>query len=405
MISRQKNRGFRIMMEYTRRKIILLLPFLLIFISSALTVTAAEIQTKSYPLAFHVDLRYLLPTSLYIKCNVKEYNMSFQDFADKEKGLRESRFKEILLTMRDNDVEKCLDMFFREPGMSEKDANDRVKMELHDWRYWWFGTNNLAGKNLEKLKVFNQFYIGKRGVFTYGVEKGLPPEFHPSRLTLRFVTTEKDEFLLLTGLLDAIGMLLSDRTRQAAIFPEKYVPLKDKKFQYEIPIPNTEDTKYPAYIQFNGERYNFSIFSDEIDSVKKTTDEVVKLFQKKYLMVKEGSPREALAEFYTDRSKEKYLEWIKNPESKNYLEWSFKDWATTDRIVRFVVDADPLYIVFHQLKEGSSILSYAFMIRDPKDGKLKFTNLDCIGALTELLNDKEFKSSLSELIIGDEEEK
>lgn len=174
MFSKFKNAGFEIV-EYTRGKSILLLLSVLTCISIALPVMAAEIQTKSYPLAFHVDLRYYLPTSLYIKCDVKEYNMSFPDFAAKEKGLRESRFKEFVLARRNNDVEKCLNMSFRKSGMNEEDIqkhDDKVR-RLVSHSQWL--RSPVVGKNLENLKVFSQFYLGNSGVFIYGVEKPPPP--------------------------------------------------------------------------------------------------------------------------------------------------------------------------------------------------------------------------------------
>jgi hypothetical protein len=182
-----------------------------------------------------------------------------------------------------------------------------------------------------------------------------------------------------------------------AVSPKKYVALENKQFQYEVPIPETNDTEHIAYLQFNGEKYDFKVFSDTVSFVGKPTDEIVSFFQMRYSMIREGFPREALADFYTDKSRERYLEWIKNPESRTYLEWRFKDWATVEKRVRFVVDAAPLYIVLYQ-RGSSNILSYTFIIRDPKDGKLKLTNFNFIGFLHDLFNKKRFRSLLSERI-------
>jgi len=397
MFSKFKKAGFEIIEYYNRKRFLLLLSLLTCILTS-IPVMAAEIQTKSYPLAFHVDLRYYLPTSLYIKCDVKEYNMSFPDFSSRESGTRESRFKELLLAMRNNDVEKCLSMSFQKSGMNEKDIqkhNDKIRRLVSECRSLWLGTT-VSGKNLEKLKVLNQFYIGNSGLFIYGGKKGAPPESHPFRPMLKFVTTKKDEFVL-TRSLDTSDVLLGETMRQMAVSPAKFVALENGKFEYEVPIPDTNDTQHVAYLQFNGQKYDFNIFSDVLGPISsKPTDEVVRLLQKKYLMIAGGSPREALADLYTDESRKKYLEWIKNPESPSYLEWCFKNMATVERKVRFVIDSDPLYIVLYG--PGYAPLYNPFVIRDPKDGKLKFANFACSGFLDDLFINRQFRSFLSECI-------
>lgn len=210
---------------------------------------------------------------------------------------------------------------------------------------------------------------------------------------LKFV--KKDEFLL-TRDLDTIDVLLHSSMRQKAISPSKFVAVENKKFEYEVPIPDTNNTGHVAYLQFNGEKYDFKVFSDILSSIDKPTDEVVSLFQMKYLMIKAAFPREALADLYTDESRKEYLDWIKNPESPSYLEWCFKNAATVERKVRFVINADPLYIVLY--RPGCAPLYNPFVIRDPKDGRLKFAQFRCSGYLDDLFMNRQFRSLLSERI-------
>lgn len=327
--------------------------------------------------------------------------MPFPDFSSKESGTRESRFQELVLAMRNNDVEKCLNMTFRKSGMNEQDTN-RHNAKARQWasachsRYF---NDARVGKKFEKLKVLNQLYFGDTGLFIFGTgTSSSEPSFYRSKL--RFVMRPEGTFLWSVEKPPAFSSLLMVMMVQKADFPQKYAPVENRKFEYEVRIPDINDTQHVAYLQFNGEKYDFKVFSDAVSSVDKPTDEVVSLFQMKYLMIKAGFPREALAEFYTDKSRERYLEWIKNPESLSYLEWRFKDWATVEKRIRFVVDATPLYIVLYQ-RGSSNRLSYSFIIRDPKDGKLKFANFHCAGFLDDLFTNQEFRSSLSKRIIGE----
>ncbi len=131
MFRKSKKAGLEIEKCFLRKTGLLLVCFLAC-ISIGIPVMGTELRTKSYPMPFHVDFIYYLPTSLYIKCDVKEYNMPFPDFSSKESGTRESRFQELVLAMRNNDVEKCLNMTFRKSGMNEQDTN-RHNAKARQW--------------------------------------------------------------------------------------------------------------------------------------------------------------------------------------------------------------------------------------------------------------------------------
>jgi len=398
MFRNDKNTGFENVKYIFRINILILLTFFA-FTLIGVPVMAAEIQTKSYPLALHVDLSYYLPTSLYIKCDVKEYNRSFADFSSKESGTRESRFQELILAIRNNDVEKCLSMSFIKSGMNEpaiRKYNDRVETLVSTYHSWCL-SYDLAGKNLGKLKVFRQFYLGNNGLFVFGGEKGAPPESHPFRARLKFVNTSRGKFLLTVENPSTLDSLLGEAMRRMAVSPSKYVVLDNKQFEYEVPIADTNDTKHTAYLGFNGEKYDFSVFSDEIKTIKKPTDEVVSLFQKKYLLIAGDSTRESLAVLYTSKSSKKYLEWVADPGPE---EWRFEDWATVEKKVHFVIDAKPLYIVLYQ-RGSNDRLSYSLIIRDPKDKELKFTNFKSFGFLDDLFNDQGFCNYISKRIMGE----
>lgn len=120
-------------------------------------------------------------------------------------------------------------------------------------------------------------------------------------------------------------------------------------------------------------------------------------------MIKNHS-REALAELYGGRSRESYLEWIQKADEAslksgaNYLDWHFKEMATVDRILRFILDADPLYIVFYQ-KEGKDKLLNQFIVRDPENGQLKFRNFYVLDFFKQWLDSTSVQSVLSDLIL------
>lgn len=399
MFTRCKQVGYYLMRRISLR---ILLTFVWLLPAVLITVPgmAAQIQTKSYPVAFHVDLVYYLPTSLYIKCDVKEYNLSFPAFFSKEDGIRESRFKELVLAIRANDLEKCLNMSFRQPGMKAEHIqkhNDKVKTWVST-AYSQYFSEALAGEKLEKLKVVSQFYLGNGGLFVFGGDAESSTGSAPFRTKLSFVTGPEGTFWWSLENPDSLESSLVQTAGQMAISPSKFAAIEDRKLEYEVPFPKTTDTQHIAYLHFNGKKYHFKIFSDVIDpTTENPTDEVVRFFQNKYLLIAGGAPREAIAKFYSDRSREKYLKWIATPESRVYLESYFTDMVTRERTVWFVVDADPLYIVLYRV-QGHTPLYHEFIIRDPNDGELKFTNFFSSSFVDDLFIKEQFRGFLSERI-------
>jgi hypothetical protein len=379
-------------------KTCLVLLILLAFLTGSTQLMGAEIESKSYSIAFPIDLIDYIPISLGIKCDVQQYDKAFSDFATKENEVRESRLKELVFAIHNNDVKKCQDMTFLMPGINEEEIlkiNEKVKMSVPGWRSWNFN-DAIAGENLEKLKVFNQFYLGKKRVFTLGVKDTPAP-----RPMLSFLADAKGTLMWDVKHPVALQSLLGEVMRFEAVATPNVVPLENRKFDYEVAIPDTNDTEHVVYLEFNGEKYDFDVFSDTINSSEKPTDEVVSFFQKKYLMLSNGVDREVLGELYTDKSRAKYLQSIKEPVSEKYTEWLFNDWATAEKKVRFVIDAKPLYIVFYQ-RSSNTVLSYSYIIRDPKDAQLKLTNFNCSVFLDDLFLKLKFTDSKLKLLTAED---
>ena len=71
----------------------------------------------------------------------------------------------------------------------------------------------------------------------------------------------------------------------------------------------------------------------------------------KYVAIKCGH-REAIASLYMDTSRKKFLDWLKTG-NQTYLDSHFKSMAAVRRRVRFVIDADPVYIVLYDRDVGT----------------------------------------------------
>lgn len=373
----------------THINLLLLLPLVLLI---SQPVTAAEPDSKAYPVSFYVDFEYYLPTSLYIKCDVKEYNKFFSDFLTSETDIHETAFKELVIAISGKNMVACLDMAIQKPSMSQQDTQKheaRVKLLMDSYRTGFF-----AGGMLENTKVYNQFYLGDSSVFIFGTDRDITSDTGHVRTTLIFKTNPKSNlFMWDVENPDILSSLIVGMMRQMADYQDAFEPAEKKKLPFQLAIPGTE-SGHVAYLQFDGKRYDSNAYIDMKDSL----DEVASLSRMKHVVVKCGH-RETLGQFYTKKSKEKYLDWLKKGDQK-YLDGYFKDMAASQRKICFVLDAEPLYIVFYEKKQGGvARLSYEYIIRDPKDDKLKFTNFYFGGFFDQLIRSREFLDSFSKFIL------
>lgn len=350
------------------------------------------IETRNYPLHLYLDGEYFIATSLYLKCDVIDYkNSLYSDFISKEKGKREDIFKQTIKALRKNSFNDCFYLSHKKKSMKDKEIEDhtrKIKKKMSNFREVL--TDETMGSKLEKLKIFSQFYLGDSSFIVFGADDMKANA--PYRLMLKFKSDSSGNISWDVEKATEMRFVLQTLVNQMAKSPEKFTQKVDKTFDFEIPLPRTEND-HTAYLQFNGKRYNINVSKDAVDP----TDEVASLFQQQFIVIKDS--REALAELYGGRTREVYLEWLKAGEQ--YLDWHFKEMATVDRTLRFVLNADPLYVVFYQ-KEGNDKLMNQFIVRDPQNGQLKFRNLYVLDFFTQWFNSPDIQSSLSDLILDND---
>jgi len=365
------------------------------------SVFGGNIETKSYPLFLYLDAEYYLPTSLYLKCDVIDYNsMPYRDFVSKENDERETTFKQIVNSLRENNLDEVLSLSYKKESMTEEDIEKHVQNaegRITSCRKV-FG-DNTTSKKLDKLKIFHQIYIGDTSFITYGSEEMRGHAGRPYRLMIKLRPDPYKNILWDIAVPTKTRFIIQTLVDEMAGSPEKFIKDINKEFDFNIPFPGVEGS-HETLLQFNGKRYNVNVCKDTVDP----NDEVASLFQQQFFVIKNQS-RVALAELYGGRSRENYLEWIQKADEAslksgaNYLDYHFKEMATVDRILRFILDADPLYIVFYQ-KEGKDKLLNQFIVRDPENGQLKFRNFYVLDFFKQWLDSPEVQSVLSDLILN-----
>lgn len=348
----------------------------------------------SFPVVFKADLKTPISTSLYIKCDVTDYNLGLEGFKVKKKEKKEVVMEEIIDAFRYNDFEKIKKNSGKKSNASKED-NERLIKSLFDGYRSTFFNEVYAGKEFKHLRIKSQLHFGNRRILIFGNDSEPNSMSAPSRFPLYFKDDKKEGFAWDLDQVPVAVSVLTDSVHQMAISPKKFIKKKNLKLKYEMPITSTTE-EHITFLQFNGSKYNFKVLSDTLDSSDKLS-KVLALVQKKYSAAHEDK-RAIIADLYTEPNRQKYLDWLENADP-SYLDSYFEDMGSKERIVRFIIDADPLYVVFVGRADRPNTLNSELVLRDPEDGNLKFTNVYFRGFITQLFSSREFLSRFSDYII------
>ncbi len=345
----------------------------------------------SLPLAFRVDMDSYLKIGLYLKCEGVEQNMRYQDFSSSIDS-KATVFKQVVETIRNDNLTSAYNLTGRTSSATEEKFKAKLQAGMNAYR-WCLGAE-ATGNDFEHLNVIGRFDIGNRSIL--GVEtKAHAPAVPESRVCAMYFKDSGGQIVWDVDSPPAVLSLVGESLRQRAKLPEDFTIRKDVQTEYEMPIPGSSVGK-AAFLQFDGRRSNVKLISDSIDE----SDEVLSLYQRQYRAACDRRLSD-IVEMYTSKSREWFSMYMTDyPE---HLEKYLQELSDKERVVRFVIEAEPLFIVLSQL-ESRKNLRTDFIIRDPSDGKLKLTSFRMVGFMKQLFNDPEAQRFLYKFVAPQPEE-
>jgi len=327
------------------------------------TACFSEICEKSFPIPVNVDRSYSVPSSMYIKVKHINYDLPFTDFMSKKLSTKEKFVSNIVTCIYQQDF-NALSKNVHLTKTEEEDFPDIMKA------YGKIINHTVAGNNYEKMKINNQFLLGKDCVFVWEVKSKPYGNYGPLRRPFTIYESSNQQLhweYKKTDRVktDRVKNMLVDFMQQNAESPSLFNPKVEVECGYEYLIAGTKDCN-PVYIQFNGTRYNHNLLTDVPDP----NDEVMRFYQKAHQSLFQDNPKE-FAKYYTKMSKEKYLEWIKNMRPEK-VQVYLKDMKKGKKIF-FIINAEPVYIIFYRPGFRERNIRYDYIIRG-RDNAFKLTN-------------------------------
>lgn len=362
-------------MKYRKHNLLIIVLFCVIF--TLITVISHSALTKDYktvylPIPVGIDLEHYIESSMLIKVDMKSYNnISFGEFMSKHKRQDELRLKEYLLALKQKDINKLKSISINRPEIDW----DAIFAGLSD-QY----SDEAIGPNFENLHMIERFNIGNFILFIW--RKTLNPNTNENTYLGSFFEKNDSGAILCTTneTTYPIGSFLFNIVSQQAESRGTYLTKESAKHNYESPL--IEDAKnHQSYLCFDGMVCDVNVYSDNTNP----SNEIARFYKEAYITLKNQNMTE-FAQFYTEKSRDRIIEWQRTDPNMANL---FRNEAIRkERKIIFIIDGDPVYIVFYYNPNLRISVKYEYIFRE--NGTLKLTNFGYHDAFDQLLMKPDF---------------
>lgn len=362
----------------------------LILLSQMLLVNAAwsaGFNRQNYPLPIDTDDSEVR-SSLYLELEAKRYDMPLEKFVAQQLDAREAVFAQVLQAARKQDY-GTFTRLWETPEPVAQNNTSRATAPAQPQTLPPAQMLDLMREmmaNLDNVTVIAQVLVGSESVFVW--EAKTPKVSRRAAFIVRANAAKKLMVRDVSSFTDPIPALFMGNMRAAAKTPQAYQPEQalTLPFRYTFPVEGKGNPgEAPVYLRFAGKAFNFNVF----DQATPSSDPILAFYQKAYLVFKKRSFDDFMG-FFSPGSQRK-LKQLFLAMNKEALE-NFYQSTTKGRYVKFVINADPVYIVFYSANSAEQwvpgSLAFDYVLKDPKSGNLMLTNFGYEAVLDDVLRDR-----------------
>jgi hypothetical protein len=353
------------------------------FCQTKSSFAAEGFRTRSFAIPINVEGEHIR-SSLFLKLEIKYYNIPLAEFASAPLDDRERAFFQLADGIRKKNygqVEQLLRSASKEKVESERilDTKDESIQKTVDLYWSAFG-------GFENIQVVCQVLVGAKSLFVWEARTG---KVQMRRGFAVWDGHDKKPMATEVTMNTPIDLLIVNMLEHAAKHPESYKPLTDLVRRYEYPLPvdrSANPGPHSVFLQFNGEPFNFNVFDEKTIA----PNEVINLYRNAYLDFRNNSIDQFM-KLHTPKSQAKLRDWYSTMSIGTFKQYMLT--VTRGRYVKFLINADPVYIVFYspdasdQWKPGT--LSYQYIVRKKESPELKIANVFYESFLDDVLKSNE----------------
>jgi hypothetical protein len=346
---------------------------------------AQEFAAVSVPLPVEIDGQ---PTHcrLYLKFETRSYNVPFDKFAAGPLDNAQTMFATAVDAIRKNDAAKFASVW-TSPDQMKRNSQVTVSLTDNSTDSWL----KVARSNFDfdQLTVVAEVLVGSQTMFIWdastraGIQRnafyvGLDQK---SQLRLSAVSSNSP-----------IEPLILNAFVAAKMYPALYKPISNLNvgYQYPIPVAGPGDAgAHPVFFEFDGAPIDFPIGDEKI----KAPTPLLEFLRNAAFAIRSGKDKSFAADF-TPQSGKTISQWLAATKKRQQASASpASNYATAGLTsammanVKFVLDADPIFLVFQAPGSGDNwmpqALSYSYVVRE--SGTYKIANFSSMNTLDDFL--------------------
>lgn len=311
-----------------------------------------------------------IQSSMFLQVELERYGIPFDAFSNGTLDSFETAFRDFVLALRAGDPAKLAVL---RPGDKPQELRELISRFQGP-----FDASN-------SIKVVCRVRSGAEQIFVWEwsspsrpVRRGFSVEASPRGIRVDVVYSARP-----------LETLIVDALQWEALHPQAAVRPRGR-YNFTFPAPavsvvsgQTASDAHRVALQFDGEPLNIVVNSDDGAAAPKTnaasTASAVSSYIAAYRALKERNT-EAFCAAYTPKSAEKLRAWFKKMKPEEFK--LYYTATTQPRVLRFVLDADPLALVFYTVGKDPQV-HYDYMVKSETGYKL--TNAYFEGFLDDVL--------------------
>lgn len=342
----------------------------LLCLLAGIQAQAAGFTARSYPAPINVDSHFIR-TSMYLRFEVKDMNIAVDDFAKANLTPEEVQFVRVAQYIHaKNDA--ALAEIWGDPRPKKPAVQGAVS--ISDIK-----PNQVVAEyaadfaDLHKPRLISEVLVGSATLFVWETAS----DGTPIRLGLQVVADEKNKLWIqdINSSQDPIANLIVVTMNEVMRDPNAYKPTDNPgtKYRYAFPLAGRADPgKHPVLLQFSGEPMNFPVYNVQVAP----PSPLLTAYRNSFLSLKNKKYSEFSAEHHTAESQAHVSQMI--PLLTSEKGPPIVQRMTSNKYVKFVLNADPVYFIFYSALDGEDwppgSLGYDYMYHDPASGKFLLTN-------------------------------
>jgi hypothetical protein len=345
---------------------------------------AQEFTVRNFPLPISIDGEHVR-SNIFLQFEMKNYGTAFSKFAAAKLDPREAMFADLVRGIQGNNP-KSIEKFFMPPRPKKVNPDEKggvissPPMTPAQAAADVIAVYRSAFGNFENVNIIAQVLVGSRSLFIWDANMPGRPrrrafavesEGQPARLVAREVIGSPVDTLILS--------IFEDGVKD----PAAYAAVADPHLRYRQPlaIEGKNKTQHEIALLFNGEPMDFDAYGET-----PVSNPLLAFYRKVFTAFKAHKQDEFLAG-HSPKSQAKLKAWWKTFDKD--AEAGYYSTMLTGRWVKFVMDGDPVYLVFYSLNKGNTwvpgSLSYQYVVRNPQTQQYLISNVMSEGFFDDVI--------------------